>query len=279
MKRALILALFLILSKSTGYCTSQMFPPLQPLGTAPIQDYTNNITSLPDPFVQTKSLNTANSATLNQVEQTLFGRSYQNQNATLRLSRIEKNLFSTTYPNATNEQRIDNIISNFNQMNKYPNISTNSLSRLESKVLKQTFPNYSTQRRIERLEEEMLGTIQSGDLTSRYERLMLAAKNYNKNQYAQNILIPQQSGWKGLASTIGDSFWGGTMTGFTPPINPVSGGYNYGGYNNGYQNSYSSPFSSAYTPGSGMYRGVRTNHGYSDSFTDYGSSTGVTILD
>lgn len=284
MKRALILCLVFVLSETLGNCAAPFFPPLQPIGGGnSIQNYSSNVTSLSDPFARPATPNDQN---LNQIEQSLFGHTFATQSISTRLSRIEKTLFTTTYPNSTDAQRLDNIISNFNQINKYPNISTNVLSKMESKVLSQSFPQYSAERRIERLEQQLFGAVQSGDLNSRYDALKIAAKNYNPNNnyndpYAPNPMA--QSGWKGLVGALGNSMMGGpmlggpmlggmggTMTGFTPPISPYN---NYG--NNGYNNAYGNQYPSGGT----LYRGVRTNHGYSDSFSNFGTGTGVTILD
>lgn len=303
MKRTLILCLFLAMSETAGICATTFFPPLQPLqpvqqvgGNNLAQNNNNSITSLPDPFVSpanTPNTPNVNNPDISQIEQSLFGQSYVKQNISVRLSRIEKSLFTTTYPNSSVAQRIDNIISNFNQINKYPNISKNTLSKIESQVFSQNFPQNSAERRVERLEQQVFGAVQSGDLESRYEAVKMAAKSYSRNKRNNDQYFPNdmpQSGWKGLANNLGGAFFGGSMTGFTPPINP------YNNYNNGYNNyssSYSNPdpynsnfpssytnsYANAYQPGCGMYRGVRTNHGYSDSFQNYSSGTGVTILD
>lgn len=297
MKRALILCLFVLMGEVSGECATTMFPPLQPLqamgGANPIQNYSsNNITALTDPFVNPVNPNYAD---IGRIEQSLFGRTFAGQNISMRLSRIEKSLFTTTYPNSTDVQRIDNIISNFNQINKYPNISKNELSKIESRVLNQTYLQNSPERRIERLEEQMFGAVQSGNINSRYEALQLAAKAYNRNnQYSSNNPSQiGQGGWKTLASNVGNSIignallgnsmmggslMGGSMTGFTPPINP------YNSYNNGYNNSYNrynnyNSYANPTASGYGMYKGYRTNHGYYDGFQDYSSGAGVTILD
>lgn len=278
MNRALILlCLVLFINETPGMCATTVFPPLQPInGANEIQDYSNSITSLPDQFVKPTNADYPN---ITQIENSLFGKAYTHQNISTRLSRIEKSLFTTTYPSATTAQRIDNIISNFNQINKYPNISKNELSRIESKILKQTFPQNSAQRRIERLEQQVLGAVQTGDLNSRLETLKIAAKNSDKaDQFPPNTFT--NSGWKGNLANglLGGS---GAMTGFTPPINPYYGNYNnYSGYNNNYGVNSLNPYSSGY----GMYRGSGVNRGlggysYNENFSNCGSGTGVTILD
>ncbi|MFA7659193.1 MAG: hypothetical protein WCY19_07150 [Candidatus Gastranaerophilaceae bacterium] len=266
MKRVLILCLFLILGETIGECAVTFFPPLQPVpGPAEINNYGENLTSLNTPLARSPKVNYPD---IERVENSLFGRIFANQNISLRLSRIEKSLFTTTYPGSTISQRIDNIISNFNQINKNPNISQGELSRLESKVFRQNFPQNNPQRRIERLEQQVFGAVQSGDLGQRYEALKTASATYRNN--TQNSL--SGNGWQGIIGSLGGSPLGGTMTGFTPPINPYYNNYN-NGYNNGYNNN------NQYPNGYGMYRGYRSNHGYLDDFQNFSSGTGVTILD
>jgi len=270
MRRALILCLFLAMSQSIGFCASNsFFPPLQPLKSTeigkPVQT-NNDITNLPDQFTNPASQNFQD---ISQIEQKLFGRNFVNQDIATRLSRIEKSLFAKTYSNSPYAQRVDNIISNFNQLNKLPNVSTVELSRLEYKLFKQNFPQVSPQQRIEKLEQQMFGAVQSGDYKSRYEALRMASKAYNK---APKDPFAQKPGWTSLLG--GNS---GYMTGFTPPINPYN---SYNSYNS-YQQD---PYMSNYQPRSGIYRGSSVDRGlggysYNESFSDYGSGMGVTILD
>lgn len=270
MKRIFVLCLFLVFNTTCAIAAVNLFPPLKQINDSnTIQDINSNITSAPDPFAGNDDLNYS---ALNRIEQAFFGRTFGGQNITSRLSRIEKNMFNTTYPSAPANQRIDNIISNFNQINKYPNISKNGLSKLENKIFNQDFPQNSAERRIERLEQQVFGAAQSGNLTTRYENLVVAAKYYNTNpndDYNPNSVA--SAGRKGVFNNMGNSMLGGNMTGFTPPINPS--------YNNGYNNSLSS-----FNPGNGIYRGYRANNGfggysYQDNFDNYGTGTGVKILD
>lgn len=307
MRRTLILCLFLIISETSGQCATTLFPPLQPIGgnNNAIQNYSSNITSLADPFVNPTNVTTPNYSDINKIEQALFGRTYVNQAISGRLSRIEKSLFTTTYPNATSDQRIDNIISNFNQINKFPNISQSVLSKMESKVLNQTYPQNGPERRIERLEEKMLGAVQSGDLSARYEALKIASRAYNNTEN-----IPVQGGrWKGLTQSLSSAFSDGDMTGFTPPIGTYpsnftdlgssTSGYSgsYTSYNNAnpfsrFGNSYNNynPYSNPYlNPYGNRYGGYRNNglrnggsspgYGYYEGSKSFGSGAGVTILD
>lgn len=307
MRRTLILCLFLILSETSGQCATNLLPPLQPIdgSNGAMQNYSSNITSLADPFVNPQNDAVSKYSDINRIEQTLFGRTYSNQDISARLSRIEKSLFTTTYPNATSAQRIDNIISNFNQINKFPNISQNVLSKMESKVFNQTYPQNRPERRIERLEEKMLGAVQSGDLSARYEALKIASRTYDRVN--QDAATPTQSKWKGLTQGLSSAFSDGDMTGFTPPIGASPTNFmDLGGMTTGYSGSYTSyntgnpnPFSrvgnrySHYNPYSNpygnRYGGYRNNgfgntgnnpgYGYYEGSRSFGSGAGVTILD
>jgi hypothetical protein len=285
-----------------------VFPPLQPLNTPnsnatdAIKDFGSNVTTNPDPFANNP--NTSYPA-INKIEKSLYGRVYTSEDISTRLSRIERTMFTTTYPSTPNGQRIDNIISNFNQINKVPNISSNGLSRMESKIFNQTYTNNSAQNRVERLEQQLFGTVQSGDLEARYRALQVATANINKMNQSQR-------GLRGFTNSLGNSFWGGgSMTGFTPPLDDFSDfgndmnntttynnnfnsnyGTNYGtnsynNQNNAYgNNTYprnnalnSLMLGGSYPTGSGIYRGYRTMHGYGDSYRNYGTGSSVTILD
>lgn len=288
MQRLLILSLILAFSAQAGFCESIMFPPLQKAGDSNIQSYTNNmpnctnsITSLPDQFVKPTNTKVGE---LDKIEMTLFGKSFSAQNTSKRLARIEQKLFAQNYSTASDDQRIDNIISNFNQMNKYPNISSGTLTKIERQVLNQTFEQNGAKRRIERLEEQMFGAVQSGDLTARYDAVKMAAQNYKNRNLADtdNYFNPKANLRRGLSFGFGN----GRMTGFTPNLNPFnnnttscddfdSGYYNPAMYNrNSYSNNYNP--SSNYNYGSSMGpRGFRTYNGTSS----FGSGAGVTILD
>ncbi len=266
MRRILILCMFFLLNATSGESATTSFTTFQPLEPASFQNYGNNLTNIANPFAQTANINYY---AITKIEKSLFGRTYKGQNIAIRLSRIEKALFSTTYPNSNPVQRLDNIISNFNQMNKYPNISKNTLSRIETRIFNQNFSQNNVEHRIERLEQELFGAVQSGDIDSRYQAIKMAYKNQTKKYYPTQVA---QNGWKGLVNNLGNTLLGGSMTGFTPPINP----YNY---NNGY-NKQINPFAN----GHGIYRGSRVNNGpwgysYSDEFNDFGNGAGVTILD
>lgn len=274
MKRAIIIFLLLLFGEMQGICDSEFYPQEQ---LPEIQNYneqnqvdsTTNQNSNFSDLSNYNNINNIGNTNLSKIEYTLFGSSFESQNIGIRLDRIEKSLFSKTYPKAPLGQRIDNIISNFNQINKMPNISRNDLNRLEAKAFSQNFAQLNPEKRIEHLEEKMFGAAQSGDLKTRLENLKTASK-YNNGQSVNNILPVSKTGWRGVASSIGNAFNGGTMTGITPPIGSYSNyGYgtpymNVGGGNYGMNGGYNST-------GPGMLREY-------NGFSNFGTGAGVTIL-
>lgn len=282
MRRALILGLFLFSAQLSCHCETTMLPPLQPMNDAStVQNYGQNI------LADNSAEENADYSNINKIEQSLFGRTFIGQNISIRLSRIEKSLFTRTYSNSNIGQRIDNIMSNYNQINKYPNISNNELSNIEARVFHQNFSLNSTELRIERLEQKIFGAEQSGDLNSRLSALKTAARNYNRNNSSNLAMSNNYGGLKNFVRSFGNSLMDGTtisgsMTGFTPPIAINNNDMDdYDAYNNvmpsnPYNNNKYTSFSPA---GCGMYNGCRTNHGYYNSFRNFGSRTGVTILD
>lgn len=299
MKRALILCLFLAFNVNNGDCSTTLFPPLQPIGGSNLSSTqaikpngAGDLTDLVDPFIKNTYLadSSANYPRINEIEHSLYGQNFSKQDILLRLSRIEKSIFNSSYPSLTLAQRVDNIILNYNQIAVHPNISQKVLSKMESKIFGRNYGQNDAQTRIERLEQEIFGAAQSGDVSSRYETLKTAVSNYKPDQiasnYCQDPLSAPRGGFKGILGGIGSVLFGnmlgGTMTGFSPSLDPFSNSYgNSNGYgnNNGYNNFANLGGNFGGNPGSGMYQGYRSNRGYSDQYTNYGTGSRVTILD
>lgn len=195
---------------------------------------------------------------ISQAEQTILGQTYETQNINIRLNRLEQTLFNRTYPKMPYEQRVNNIIMNYNN-----NKSFSGLSHLEHKIFNQNFINDTPETRIARLEEEIMGTIQHGDLLTRYKNLRHIAPTYLSNrvskQYKGLPVVQSGGGWRGLAGSLGNFFnsMNGYPTGYTPPI--------YSPYNNNYPPDFQQSYYS--------------NHGWSYHNNNYGNGSGVHILD
>ncbi len=98
------------------------------------------------------------------------------------------------------------------------------LNRLEKKVFNRTFEDDLVENRISRLEEQIFGTIQSGNLNNRYLVLQKAVPRYISQAYNSDYSpsCNMNSGWRGLAGSLGNLFNMGYMgypTGMSPQIN------------------------------------------------------------
>lgn len=265
------------------------------IGTTPVHAYkvktfqplTINPLAVPyNPYL-TPGVN-ENYPKITQIEYALFKRSYEKQNIYTRLSRIERKLFKRNYNNLPLASRMDNITKNIDS-GVMCNISNKDLIKLEKKVLGQTYEGDDTESRITRMEKEMLGAMQDGDLNTRLETITKASKHYNsypeivqsqtvypRQNYYQcapmGYYSPSNYGYwntrtnqtgigsffRNLIGSAFNGYGGGTMTGFTPPI--------YDPYSN-------------FDPGMGIRNEYRSNtRSYLDN-RNYGTGSSVRILD
>lgn len=231
------------------------FPPLQPMNTVADNNYNN-----------------LNFNKVTQAERTILGQTYENQHIGVRLNRLERSVFNRTYPQMSYEQRMNNIIINYKNTVQR-NASFNNLSKLEKKIFNRTYDNDLQENRIARLEEQVMGTIQSGDLNSRYNMLQKAVPRYGNRTYTTQTFSPycgipiarSGGGWRGLAGSLGNFFSGaysGYPTGWTPPIST---------------SALTSPYINNYGPD--FQRGFYSNRGWGYHNTNYGSGSAVHILD
>ncbi len=130
--------------------------------------------------------------------------------------------------------------------------SEENLSLIEYQKYGESYENDSLSSRLSRLENDLFGMTQSGDIDKRIEMIvrMSNSNNYEFNT-PQNYEIPKQKKksnfknfWNNITSDITDL---GTMTGFIPPIYGY-GSYS-GNYSNGYNNYYGSNYPRRYTTG------------------------------
>ena len=146
----------------------------------------------------------------------------------------------------------------YNQENRFrhqyyppsPRYSVNhNLNALEKYTFNRNYIGDSNLARLERLERQAFGTVQSGDIASRFQNVQNAILSRPKVNYQKSFL-----------RNIGD-FFAGQMTGYTPSFDNQNFWNSDFGRKSAIQ--YSSPYGSGY----------RTN--------DYstGSSTGIRILD
>lgn len=201
-----------------------------------------------------------------QVERSIYGRTFDNQNVNARLERLEHSVFNRTYPTLSYEQRVNNLIMNYNSNVRPNNISSNSSDRdlngLEQRVFNRTFVNENPQSRMSRLEQQVFGASQSGELADRIGMLRQATTSYTPQMASYPCTAPMIStggGWRGALGSLGNLMMmnGGMPTGLTPQIDPNYMDYMDPGYS----------------------RGVTSNRGWGYNRYQNGSGSKVTILD
>lgn len=230
---------------------------------------------------------TENYPKITQLEINIFKRTFERESIYKRLSRLEHRIFKNEFPNMPLSSRVENILANIDAGIMY-NISEKELSKLEIKILARTYPNDDTESRITRLEKEMLGAMQSGNLKERFDTIKVASKHYNSYpEIVQSQNAYQSYGMHNgfrtrgfgnfLQNVIGTIFGtmnAGTMTGYTPPI--------YDAYNPYAQTTPYSPMSgyqNFLNPGIGQQEYYTSNtHSYLNN-RNYGSQSSVRILD
>ena len=228
------LVIFLTFAGNTIAATTKM-PPLLPY--SPYNPYAST-TSREDTDTDYPKINLA--------EKQLFGKTYQNEDITNRLSRLEHKLFKTNYQYLSLAERTDNITRKM-QIGEFSGISPRELSVMEQRIFMKTYPQDDAEMRITRLEKEIFGAMQGGDIKERFETLQSATKYYNafppklSNQipYYSNpyyeATMPAKVTLPSILRNIGSFFSQGALTGYSPNITyPNTSPYNsYEPLNNG----------------------------------------------
>ena len=228
--------------------------------------------------------NIANYPRVSALEQDIFNATYDNDDVAVRLERLEKKLFGKPNTSMDLSERTDRLEAVID-----PDYSSNAvkpndriqltLSALEQQILGHTYNRDSTEKRIKRLEEDVLGASQNGNIE---DRLMTLEKALNSSepQYSSNAIPSFNMGSTGFShensypqcnptttQTSGAGMMGviqnllmEILRGY---IGQTGGYYPYNGYNSGIY-----PYSST------------TNYypNYSNSNAQYGQSGRVKIL-
>lgn len=111
MKKLLVIIAGLVLSVNGAFATRYVTTTAYPK------------TPAYNPSVYNNGYRNINSDKIAQVEQSVYGRTYEGQSFDNRLKRLEKSLFNRTYSNLPYEERINNLVVNYN--NNYNNYNTN----------------------------------------------------------------------------------------------------------------------------------------------------------
>lgn len=142
-------------------------------------------------------------------------------------------------------------------------LSRNNLNALEKYALNKTFNRESELQRLERLEDLAFGSIQEGDLVSRYKNIENAILSRPKTTAKSSVL-------NNLAN-----YFSGQTTGFTPSLIPYPSYNNLGGFSTtpyGYGPNYNSQRIEQFS--NGIFGG-----GYGFSGSNFGNGSSIRILD
>ncbi len=230
-----------------------------------------------------------------QLEQLVFGQTYLGEDIVNRISRLESRVFNRVSQNMDLSQRVDILSAQISPASIY-NIPENQLAAMEMKLFNRVYGNDDPETRVIRLEKEMLGAVQQGDLKERFNVVAQAAKHYNAfpaQDYNyngnSNALLPQYlanantgTGKGNIFKNILSMMAGGALTGFTPPISDP-----YGYCSSPYMNT---PYGlnrntwgqqQNLFPGSngaGFNNYNQSNTGYYNYNKNYGTGSGVNVL-
>ncbi len=209
------------------------------------------------------------------IENALFNRTYNNESVDNRLSRIERKLFRRTNTTESLSQRLETIMQNVNPA-MFANIPLDGVKQLERRILGTNYTNDKIENRLSRLEQKVFGTIQSGELDYRYSKLVNSVGAYSASNcyYPYSTENNTQTSTK-MKNALQNAFgaFGTVLTGYTPPV------YNANPYDRYYHTN--SPYYNPMIPfnSSNDYDNFyRNNNSFYNSFRNYGSSSGINIL-
>jgi len=123
---------------------------------------------------------------ITKFEKELFNSAFENENIYNRLNRIEDRLFGNTYESLSLYDRVEQIANELDNKTTMPEVTgvtamnnaavpLNKLSDIERKMLNRTFENDNLTTRVERLETQLFGAVQSGNIDDRISNLLCAA--------------------------------------------------------------------------------------------------------
>lgn len=247
----------------------------------PLVPQMQNMNTLQDPYQNTIASNESYPK-ITQLEESIFKKNYEKQNIYTRLNRLEKKVFNRTFSGLPLSSRVDNLISNIDTGMLY-GITSKDLAKLETKVLGRTYMNDDTESRITRMEKEMLGAMQGGNLKDRFDTIKTASKHYNSYPeliQSQQIYPQSTFGYNpyGYSTSYGPAY--GTYSSYRKPgiLNRLFGGYSPGMLT-GFTPPIYDPYSMYTRPGMGHSRYVRGMRGWHLRNRSTGSGTRVRILD
>jgi len=173
---------------------------------------------------------------ITKLESIILNKTFEDDDIEHRLQRLEKKTFSRIYSGSDLAWRVDNISRKIDQSELY-NIPSKDLANLEKKILGKSYKKDNIENRLARLEQKMLGAMQSGKPDERYQTIQTASNHYidfnnaiesSLNSFNANSTQPTggiKNAFKNVFHTITNA---GSITGFTPQISPYGYSTPYG---------------------------------------------------
>lgn len=253
----------------------------------PVQNTYGNFGTTNSQYTTKQNPSATDYPRITHAEGILFNKTYTQNDIYTRLTRLEKSLFGLAFTQEELYKRVDKIsaavskASNSNNLtnslnsNSYINasqISSADICEMEKRQFNRTYEKEDIITRLERLEANMFGAIQNGEIQPRIDQLKrVSTKNYlakfgfgsnsSNSTYNQNEFFNSSNNSTGMLSGIGGKL--------KPFVNKIFGL----GYTNS-NPSFNDPFFNNSSNLSGP-----TSYQYNNNATNYNTGVGVRILD
>ena len=173
---------------------------------------------------------------ITKLENIILNKTFEDEDIENRLQRLEKKACSKIYSGSDFAWRVDNISRKIDQSELY-DIPAKELASIEKKILGKSYKKDNIENRLARLEQKMLGAMQSGKPNERYQTILTASNHYIDFNNALEIPLnsftatsTQPAG--GIKNAFKNAFQtitsAGSITGFTPQISPYGYSTPYG---------------------------------------------------
>ncbi len=173
---------------------------------------------------------------ITKLEQVILHKTFENEDIESRLNRLEEKICKKVFTGADLAWRVENITNRIDKSELY-NIPAKELASIEKKILGKSFKKDDVELRISRLEQQILGATQSGNIDERYKTILASSAHYLNfsNEIANPLTTFSGSGIApvcGIKNAFRNAFHTitgvGSVTGYTPQIAPYGFNTPYG---------------------------------------------------
>lgn len=234
---------------------------------------------------------------ITKLERIILHKTFENEDIESRLTRLEEKTFKKVFTGSDLAWRVENITNKIDKSELY-NIPSKELASIEKRILGRSFKKDDVELRLSRLEQQILGATQSGNIDERYQTILSASTHYtNFNNNLSNPIttfsgtgVSPTGGIKNAFRNVFHTITGvGSVTGYTPPISPYGFNTPYG-FNPNYgtfgpRDFFNGHRCPCHSPRIGHRYPIRNNYSpqqinrYYNYNNSYNSGLGVHILD